>query len=209
MTANSTLPGNICLADAQCINGTCNQNNTCVITASEGSNCYSGNKVRNNTLCPPSLACGSDGKCRKKLEVNAQCGNEGDYLLCPAHTQCIKAPYNETQPRCQGLGLVKKNDTYNCGSGSSCSALVCETGRSLQDKVGDTTFQRCMPAPFNLNKTAKAYPLSTQCVYTDFEDPSNITKTVNKEQPAKCGFNKDGMAYCDVLPGDINVLEGL
>ena len=71
VTANSTLPGNICLADAQCINGTCNQNNTCVITASEGSNCYSGNKVRNNTLCPPSLACGSDGKCRKKLEVNA------------------------------------------------------------------------------------------------------------------------------------------
>ena len=59
-----------------------------------------------------------------------------------------------------------------------------------------------MPADYMETTTSVGFPLGTQCYYRSFDDPSNPNVFQVKSMPAKCGFNDNGLAYCNQLPGN-------
>ncbi len=55
----------------------------------------------------------------------------------------------------------------------------------------------CMQPDYMETSTSTGFPMGKSCFYRSYDDPSNPNVFTTKSTPAKCGFNQDGLAYCN------------
>jgi hypothetical protein len=60
----------------------------------------------------------------------------------------------------------------------------------------------CMPGDKSLTKANHGQELGGKCFYEHHENPKAVEETMGVADSARCGFNKDSLAYCNVRKGD-------
>jgi hypothetical protein len=118
---------------------------------------------------------------------------------------------NETRNQCGFLSLCTLNMTsfdYKCVPMYTISngvqipdfsfRFLCESNTTVQKS--DNWY--CINGFITDSTLSLGYPNGTMCNYTRFDNPLNLSQGTPFQEPAKCGFSSNGLAYCDQGKGD-------
>lgn len=53
-----------------------------------------------------------------------------------------------------------------------------------------------------VTSTTRGVSLDTECYYQSYNDPNSPDLATFSTQPASCGYNQNGLAYCNQLQGN-------
>jgi len=59
-----------------------------------------------------------------------------------------------------------------------------------------------MPAPISISSYTTGHASPVNCTYKYFNNPTNLSSTVEMSSPAQCGYNINPFYYCNQYKGD-------
>ena len=78
------------------------------------------------------------------------------------------------------------------------NGLLCESGHFITD----SNKYYCMNAPYKLTSITEGFEEGTECFFWAYLDKSDPHFKSKQKELAKCGFNNNNLAYCDIHAGD-------
>jgi hypothetical protein len=219
---NVALDGSFCHNTTMCFNhelGVECVNSACKTNVTIGANCTS------HRECPANSYCGAGDVC---TVVPAVGGNCTEFKICAHNQECVSTVEPYENFTCVSSLSLKEGATFVHASTEQLSSKVsaandleenvmldlsCETGYSFTVDAEKKIVQ-CRKGDRSDDQTLEALrrnEAGDNCTFVTFNDPdpANFTVAVNQTDYAKCGFNKDGYAWCSLRTGDTEVMKAI
>lgn len=208
-TPTNVVPGDYCTADKDCYGndkGAKCTANACTPTIKETESCADKDGNADHKLCPVGLYCKADKTCAKTIAAGQKCSTAD---LCSFGLACYKATPEATDTTCGKLfsldydgvaDLAAVHPSAWTGPAFFCKSYYTWTSADAPPK----TYCRNPPKSDDTTEAALMRDESGKdCTYKTW-DGAGVTadKPTATKDTSKCGFNKDGSAYCNKRIGD-------
>ena len=137
------------------------------------------------SMCPTNMFCASN-YCVKKNSIGQQCSVNDQ---CGFGTFCYQDPTTRIKTCTRSFSLVDGTEVTEDIAGR----LPCHSG--FIKTIGKKMY--CMKPDKLITSSTTAFEKGSLCYYNSYDDPTNPDVATVKSMEVACGYNKDGMAYCN------------